>query len=461
MSTNSNLENLEKEADQLEREAKIKSSQGEYSKAIDLLKKAKTINQKLGFQGKINMIEKKIQQTQNLIEYQKSSNTEYTPTFQQINEKRITSISSSPAQKTYSKSSTESSIDPEKQKERELIKSAEEALDRGNKCIQEKDFIAAKRCYEESIEIFRNIGGWERQVQILEKELDNIDDYAEQHKKASKPTKSTHETKSYPSSMNMGISSTRTSQNINTYTDIKEKSSPLSSEERRRKEIRERTEERIRQAEEARKRQQRMSKRQKIVSEKKQRALETRMKMEEKKQNEEKLIKEAEKFLEQAKNQVDNKQFDDAKGLYRMAIKKFKELGWFSQVDNLYDEVKNLEQYKLDHFKKQREEEERRKKQRDAFQKRIQDVKLEKEKEEKRRLEQIRSLSPDEKKKLEKARLLLDKAEKEEGLGKTKRAIGRYNLILDLYNSLPKDKINLSNDIVKIKKTISDLESKI
>ncbi|TXT64414.1 MAG: hypothetical protein BAJALOKI3v1_210001, partial [Promethearchaeota archaeon] len=458
MSSNSNLE---KEADILEREAKMKSSQGEYSDAIELLKKAKSINQKLGFQGKVNMIGKKIQQTQNLIDYQKSSTSEYTPTFQQIDEKKITSSSTSPAQKTYSKNSKESSIDPEKQKERELIKSAEDALDRGNKCIQERDYIAAKRCYEESIEIFKDLGGWERQIQILEKELDNIDVYAEQYKKASKPTKSTHITKSYPSSRYRVTNSTRTSQNINEQALIKEESSPLTPEEKRRKEIRERTEERIRQAEEARNREQKMTQRQKIVSEKKQRALETRKKMQEKKLNEEKLLKEAEKFLDLAKNQVDNKQFDNAKESYRIAIKKFRELGWFSQVDNLYDEIKNLEQYKLGHIKKQREEEERRKKQQEAFQKRIQDVKLEKEKEEQSRLEQIRSLSPGEKKKLEKAQLLLDKAEKEEGLGKIKRAVGRYELILDIYNSLPKDKINLSNDIVKIKQRVSELKSKI
>lgn len=452
--------NLEKDADRLEREAKIKTSRGEYTSAIELFQKAKNLNQKLGYRGKVNMIEKKIQQTNNLIEHHKSSQSEYTPTFQKLEEEQIKSDSSINKPKHTSYENKEAPIDPEKEREQSLIKKAEEALDKGNQCIQDKNFKSAKNFYKESIELFKKLG-WTRQIQIIEKELDNIDNYAKKHQNNSPKGKKRYG-RSVPISRSHHKSFYNQTPSTNTNTIDREKDNDiLTPEDRRRIEIRERTERRIREAKESQKSSHRIAQRQKEIKRKKQKEKEGIKKIQEKKQKEDQLLKEAEKFLDRAKNNVDNNKFDEAKEFYRQAIKIFKELGWFSQVDNLYNEIKNLEKYKIDYLRKQKQKEERINKQKEDFQRRIEKVKKEKNEAEKRRLEKIKTLSEENKKKLEKAKLLLEKAEKEEKRGKLKRAISRYEIIIDLYKSLPQEKIDLSNDISEIKSKLSELRSKI
>jgi len=46
-------------------------------------------------------------------------------------------------------------------------------------------------------------------------------------------------------------------------------------------------------------------------------------------------------------------------------------------------------------------------------------------------------------------------------MGKIGRAIGRYEIILELYESMPSEKIDLFQDIKEIKTKLSDLKSKI
>ena len=54
----------------------------------------------------------------------------------------------------------------------------------------------------------------------------------------------------------------------------------------------------------------------------------------------------------------------------------------------------------------------------------------------------------------------MEKAEKEEKLGKFSRVLGRYEYILEIYMSIPKDVKNFSNEIYEIEKKISTLRSK-
>ena len=68
--------------------------------------------------------------------------------------------------------------------------------------------------------------------------------------------------------------------------------------------------------------------------------------------------------------------------------------------------------------------------------------------------------SPEVKKKLEKIKLLKEKAAKEEKLGKFPRVIGRYEYILELYKSIPKDIIDLSAEILEIEKKLSIIRTK-
>ena len=52
------------------------------------------------------------------------------------------------------------------------------------------------------------------------------------------------------------------------------------------------------------------------------------------------------------------------------------------------------------------------------------------------------------------------KAQKEENVN-IKRALGRYQYILDLLESIPSDKINLTNEISEVNKKIEELQLKM
>lgn len=445
----------EKEADQLERKAKEELSKRDYHSAIEILEKAKVINQELGFQGKVNMIDKRIQRTRRLIAYETPLDSGYTPTFEKI-EKNEISIDSPQSTKNQrvSKKNIETPSDNEKRKQRERIKKAEAVLDKGNKYINEHDYQNAKKCYDKSIQIFKDLG-WKRQVQILEKERENIDLYENKFNKKSQKKKLDNKIFS-PLEKEPSKLQKKSTNHI-----IKNQSADLTWAEKRRLEIRERVEHKMSEAENVKKNGKQILERENKIKTKKHKRLELKKKIQEKKQKEEKLLKDAEFLLDQAKGKIKSHQYDQAKEFYRQAIKVFKDLGWFSQVNNLYNEIENIEQYKQEYIRKQKEEKERSKKQKDAFQKRLERAKSEKEESEKRRLERIKSLSPENKRKLEKVNLLISKAEKEESRGKLKRAVGRYEIIIDLYNSLPQDKIDLSKDISEIKTKLSELRSKI
>ena len=57
--------------------------------------------------------------------------------------------------------------------------------------------------------------------------------------------------------------------------------------------------------------------------------------------------------------------------------------------------------------------------------------------------------------------MLMDKAEKETQMNKLQRAIGRYQIIIDLYHSVPKETIDLSQKVAEIESKMSDLKSKM
>ena len=62
---------LEKEAENLERQSKEEFSKKNFILAISLLEEARDIYTKLGYQGKIGMIDKRIFQLKNLVEFSK------------------------------------------------------------------------------------------------------------------------------------------------------------------------------------------------------------------------------------------------------------------------------------------------------------------------------------------------------------------------------------------------------
>ncbi len=175
---------------------------------------------------------------------------------------------------------------------------------------------------------------------------------------------------------------------------------------------------------------------------------------------ENKLEDKADWALEQAKMAIKYKNFRDAKVHYKEAIDLFKELGWFDQVGILYDEIKNVDKYELEHLRKLEQAKLKKKLEKEDFQKRVDDTLAEKKQEEQKRLEILKSLPPEIKEIMEKANMLKLKAQKEENVN-IKRALGRYQYILDLLESIPSDKINLTNEISEVNKKIEELQLKM
>ena len=95
------------------------------------------------------------------------------------------------------------------------------------------------------------------------------------------------------------------------------------------------------------------------------------------------------------------------------------------------------------------------------FQKRVEKVLSEKQRMQEKQHAQQTLLPPEMRKNLEKVNMLLEKAAREEGLGKTPRVIGRYEYILELYKSIPKDSLDLSEKIAEIENKIALLRTKM
>ncbi len=181
----------------------------------------------------------------------------------------------------------------------------------------------------------------------------------------------------------------------------------------------------------------------------------------EKEKNKEILMKEGENALDRAKMAIENKKFKEAKGFYREAINIFKELGWFDQVDILYQEVKHIEIYEEEYFKKKSSQMQKRQEQEEHFQKRVDTLLDEKKQKDELKSAKFKNIPSDVKITIDKVRLLLEKAKKEENAKLYQRALNRYQYILELYNSIPPDKLDLSGEKFELKNKIDDLKSKI
>lgn len=170
-------------------------------------------------------------------------------------------------------------------------------------------------------------------------------------------------------------------------------------------------------------------------------------------------------FAEQAiilgKLAVGKKDFKTAKDWYKEAIDIFKELKLFDVVSGLYKERDNIEKLKTEQLKNERQKLQERELKEERFQKRVDDILSEKKKIEEEKLIQLRTIPPEVKEKIEKAQMLMDKAEKEIQMNKFQRAIGRYQIIIEMYRTIPKETMDLSLKVTEIESKISDLQSKM
>ncbi|NVM16069.1 MAG: hypothetical protein HWN80_00030 [Candidatus Lokiarchaeota archaeon] len=181
----------------------------------------------------------------------------------------------------------------------------------------------------------------------------------------------------------------------------------------------------------------------------------------EQRKQEEELISTGQKILEMGNQKLKLKEYDEAKSLYNQAIGLFTQIGWHDQIAILKNEIRNIELYKKEEELKLKKASYSKIKEEQEFQKRVSDVLNEKQKYQLKQQERRRALPPEIKSKLEKVELVRVKADKEEGMNKFSRVLARYQYILSVYNSIPKDIIDLSEQISEVEQKILDLKAKL
>jgi len=184
-------------------------------------------------------------------------------------------------------------------------------------------------------------------------------------------------------------------------------------------------------------------------------------KFREQKQQEKKMQSIAEEYLNKAKISVQRQDFEEAKLNYEKAIEIFNGFGWVNQVKILKQELWNIDRYKKEYERKYEMEVIKRQKSEERFEQRVQTMKSDYKKYQDKIIEKHLAAPPEIKAKLEKIRLIQEKADKEEKLNRLDRVIERYKYILELYSSVPKDIIDLSTEISNIEQKITELEDKV
>ncbi len=180
-----------------------------------------------------------------------------------------------------------------------------------------------------------------------------------------------------------------------------------------------------------------------------------------KKKQDDELTSKGQELLELGNQKLKHKEFDEAKNLYNQAIGLFTQLGWYDQIAILKNEIRNIELYKREEELKLKKASYSRIKEEQDFQKRVSDVLNEKQINQAKQQERQRALPPEIKNKLEKVQLIRAKADKEESMNNFPRVLSRYQYIQSLYNSIPKDIIDLTEEIRLIEQKIVNLKAKL
>ncbi len=181
----------------------------------------------------------------------------------------------------------------------------------------------------------------------------------------------------------------------------------------------------------------------------------------EKKKQEDELFNKGQQILEMGNQKLRLKDYDAAKALYSEAIELFTQLGWYDQITILQKELRNIDLYKKEEEEKLKKASYSKTKGEQDFQKRVLDALTEKQKVQAKQQERQRAMSPEIKSKLEKIELVRAKAKKEVNTNNLSRALARYEYILSLYNSIPKESIDLSEQISEVEQKILDLKAKL
>jgi len=182
--------------------------------------------------------------------------------------------------------------------------------------------------------------------------------------------------------------------------------------------------------------------------------------LKEEKKKKDELIANGQELLEKGNQKLKQKEYDEAKVHYTQAIELFTQLGWHNQIGILEKELWNIDLHKKEEEKKGEIARLSKKNQEQEFQNRVSKVMSEKQRYNQKLQQQRTALSPDIRSKIEKAKLVQEKAEKEETSKNFSRALARYQYLLELYQSIPKESIDLSNKVSEIEKKILDIKAK-
>ena len=156
-----------------------------------------------------------------------------------------------------------------------------------------------------------------------------------------------------------------------------------------------------------------------------------------KKEIEQQNVDKANAILDKAQSHMKKKEFELAAKFYDESSEIFKEIGWKQQASMLKQEALHMQELQKEYLKKLEIIKLKKQKEQEMYDSRA--SKIIAEKEEKIRLEQeaLNKLPPEIQRKIDLAKIFLQKTEKMESKGKIEKSLARYKYLLELYDEIP------------------------
>ena len=174
------------------------------------------------------------------------------------------------------------------------------------------------------------------------------------------------------------------------------------------------------------------------------------------KEKNDKMLDDAQNLLDEAKMAADNRDFNKAKEIYNKASKMFQILGWKDQAITIKNEIAVLVKKEEDLIKKKKIEEDKARKIKEETEEIIKKDKEEKEKIRKLKEEEANRRSPEDRRKIEIAKLNISKGKTSESKEKYQQALKRYTVALEVYEEIQYNE----KDISELKDLIEKLKNK-
>ncbi|QEE15809.1 hypothetical protein DSAG12_01636 [Promethearchaeum syntrophicum] len=156
-----------------------------------------------------------------------------------------------------------------------------------------------------------------------------------------------------------------------------------------------------------------------------------------KKEIEQQNVDKANAILDKAQSHMKKKDFELAAKFYNESSDIFKEIGWNQQASMLKKEALHMQELQEEYLKKMEIIKLKKQKEQEMYDTRA--SKIMAEKEEKIRLEQeaLNKLPPEIQRKIDLAKIFLQKTELMESKGKIEKSLVRYKYLLELYEDIP------------------------